>query len=149
MADEAVVTGASVSLKAVISSLIFDVSTHTLSLATSGPFATAESKEMLLEADVEASFATYTTPYKFPPYVSTPGVLVFQSLKSINQLSELTTKNGEPVVLKKTTGTITCSVTMKAIFTPPAPATPQSDSSTTYDLDFSFTDVAQTLAKSD
>lgn len=148
MADEVVVKGASVSLTAVIPALIFDVKTHTLSQAPSGAFASSESNEILLESDIDASFASYTTPYKFPPYSSTPGTLMYQSLKSVSQLSELTNKNGEPVVLKKTTGTITCSVTVPAIFTPPS-SSPQTDSTTTYDLDFSFTDAAQTLTKSD
>ena len=148
MADEIVVKGASVSLTAVMPTLLFDVSTHTLSQAPSESFVASEGNEVMLESDVDAAFASYTTPYKFPPYISTPGAMAYQSLKSVSQLSELTMKNGDPVVLKTTTGTITCSVQTPAIFIPPS-GPPQNDATPTYDLDFSFTDAAQTLSKSD
>lgn len=147
MADEVAVKSASVSLKAVLPTLVIDVSSHTLSQAPSGVFAGSESNEILLKSDIDASFATFTTPYKFPPYMSTPGTLKYQSLKSVSNLSELTKKKGEPIVLNKTTGTITCSVTVPAILT--TTAGPQTDATPSYDLDFSFTDAAQTLAKSD
>lgn len=147
MADEIAVKGASVSLTPAPSAAGATIvtATHTLSTAASGPFATGESKEILLESDVDLSFVGYTTAYSKASYVG--GMLMYQSLKSISNLSELTTKNGEPVVLKKTTGTITCTVSSPAQM--PTSGGPQPDTTPSYDLDFSFTDAAQTLAKSD
>lgn len=145
MADEVVVKGASVSLAPAPSAAGVSIitSTHTLSTAVSGPFAGSESNEIFLESDVDASFMGYTTSYSKASYVG--GMLMYQSLKSVSNLSELTSKNADPVVLKKTTGTITCSVSSPAIM-PGSP--PQNDTATSYDLDFSFTDAAQTLTKS-
>lgn len=144
MADEIVVKGASVSLSAAPSAggAVIVTTTHTLSTAGSGPFATGESKEIMLESDVDLSFVGYTTSYSKTPYAG--GTLMYQSLKSVSNLSELTKKNGEAVVLKKTTGTITCSLLSPAVDTNGV-----TDTTPSYDLDFSFTDAAQTLAKSD
>lgn len=143
MADEVVVKGASVSLSPAPSAtgVAIITMTHTLSTATSGPFAASESKEILLESDIDASFAGYSTSYTKASY--TGGTLTYQSLKSVKNLSELTKKNGEAVVLKKTTGTITCGA---AGGTDPSTGSP--DPTLSYDLDFSFTDAAQTLTKS-
>lgn len=149
MADEVLVKTVSATLTPANPSVSIVTSTHTLSLAPSEPFAASEGNEMLLKSDIDASFATYTTNYSTLTYSSIPGMLIYQSLKSIDGLSELVKKNGDPVALKTTTGTITCAVQVSATFTPPTPATPQTDSTTTYDLDFSFTDAAQTLTKSD
>ncbi len=143
MSDEVVVKGAKVSLSPAPSAAGATIvtSTHTLSTAASGPFAGSESKEMLLESDIDASFTGYTTSYSKATYVG--GTLMYQSLKSVSSLSELTFKNGEPVVLKKTTGTITCAASPPANDPNAGP-----DATPTYDLDFSFTDAAQTLTKS-
>jgi hypothetical protein len=144
MADEVVVKGAGVSLSPAPSAAgaAIVTTTHTLSTAGSGPFATGESKEILLQSDIDLSFVGYTTSYSKATYVG--GTLMYQSLKSVSNLSELTKKNGEAVVLKKTTGTITC------IPSPPAnDPNAGPDATLSYDLDFSFTDAAQTLAKSD
>ena len=146
MADEFVVKNASVSLSAVVPTLTFDVSSHTLSLASSGPFATSDGQEILLESDVDASFATYTTPYKNASF-SVPGTLMYQSIKSIDGLSELTKKDSEAVVLKSSSGTITCSITLPAQDT--SSGSPVPDPAPSYDLDFSFSDAGQSLSKSD
>ena len=140
MADEVVVKGASVSLSNSAGATII-INTHTLSTAASGPFAASESKEILLESDIDKSFASYSTPYIMTPYVG--GTLMYQSLKSVSNLSELTKKNGEAIVLKKTTGTITCTASGG---TDPSSGSP--DTTLTYNLDFSFTDASQTLTKS-
>lgn len=143
MPDELVVKGASVSLTPVDATQAIVTMTHSLSILASVPVLKSASSDVFVEADVDASFATYTTQYTKPPY-STPGTLMYQSLKSIGGLSELSTKQGEPAVLKTTEGTITCSVV-------PAtdPSSGNTDPAPSYDLDFAFTDAAQTLAKSD
>ena len=146
MADNIVVKGAMVSLTPVVSTVQIVSKTHTLSNATSGPFYAIEGNEVFLEEDIDASFSGYTTPYLNSDFVG--GTLEYQSLKSISNLSELTNKKGNPVVTKKTQGTITCKVSQKAIKPPPPPGgTP--DPLLTYDLDFSFTDAGQTLSNSD
>lgn len=143
MADEILVKTATASLSPVIPALVIVVSTHTLSLAASEPFFSISDNEALLESDIDAAFATFTTTYTMAPYAG--GTLLYQSLKSISGLSELVNKNGEPVALKTTEGTITCSVTVPAL----SASDSSPDTTLSYDLDFSFTDAAQTLAKSD
>ena len=148
MAGEIVVKGASVSLRPSNPVATIITTTHTLSISTTGPFLTSASNEILLEADVDASFASYTTQYNATPAHSIPGTLMYQSLKSITQLSEFTNKNSEPIVIKSTEGAITCAVipgTESKI--PGSPPTPDINSS--YDIDFSFSDAVQTLSKSD
>lgn len=147
MADEIVVKGASVSLTPAPSAAGASIvtTTHTLSTAASGPFATGENNEILLQSDIDLSFVGYTTSYSKASYAG--GTLMYQSLKSVSNLSELTKKNGEAVVLKKTRGTITCSVSSPAQM--PTSGGPQPDTTPSYDLDFSFTNASQTLAKSD
>ena len=147
MADEVLVKTVSATLTPANPSVSIVTSSHTLSLAPSEPFVASEGNEMLLESDIDASFATYTTNYSTPTY-STPGMLMYQSLKSIDGLSELVKKNGDPVALKTTTGTITCSLVSPAM-NPTPPSGPVPDTTPTYDLDFSFSDAAQTLTKSD
>jgi hypothetical protein len=147
MAEEIVVKGASVSLTPASTAAGITLNmgtpvTHTLSKAGSGPFTTSESNEILLESDIDLSFIGFSTSYSKGTYVG--GGLVYQSLASVSNLSELTTKNGEPVVLKKTTGTITCMASPQANDPNAGP-----DAAVSYDLDFSFTDASQTLAKSD
>lgn len=144
MAGEILVKTVSASLTPADPGVLIITSSHTLSLAPSGPFVTSEGNEVLLESDIDASFATYTTEYTTSEY-NTPGKLMYQSLKSINGLSELTNKNGEAVVLKSSSGTITCSLLAPA----QDPSIPASDTTPTYDLDFSFSDAAQTVSKSD
>ena len=141
MADEFAVKGATVMLSSSAGAVIV-VMTHTLSSAPSEPFVAADGGELLLESDIDAAFAGYTSPYTMASYVG--GTLSYQSLKSVSDLSELTKKDGEAVALKKTTGTITCSA---AGGTDPSSGSP--DPQTSYDLDFSFIDAGQMLAKSD
>jgi hypothetical protein len=143
MGDEVLVKTVSSSLQASNPSVTITGSTHTLSLAPSGPFASSESNEMLLKSDIEASFATYVTNYTTPVY-STPGTLKYASLKSISGLSTLVKKKGDPVALKSSSGTITCSLVSPAM-NPTPPSGPVPDSTPTYDVDFSFNDAAQTL----
>lgn len=142
MGEQVVVKTASVSLTAAIPTVTAFTPTHTLSLAPSEGFTSSEGNEILLESDVDSSFATYVSPYVNAPYVG--GTLTYKSLKSISNLSELTKKDGEFVVTKKTEGTIECSAVGG---TDPGSGSP--DSNTTYDFDFSFTSAGQTLAKSD
>lgn len=141
MADEVVVKGATVNLTAT-GITIGPPTTHTLSTAASGPFTASEGNEVLLESDIDLSFVGFSISYMKGSYVG--GTLMYQSLKTVSNLSELTFKNGEPVVLKKTTGTITCMPSPPANDPNAGP-----DAALTYDLDFSFTDAAQTLTKSD
>lgn len=148
MSDSLAVKTATISLQSQ-PPLTITVQTHTLSLANSGPFFTSESNEVLLEADIEASLKSYITQYTNAPYATPPGTLKFDRIKSISGLSELLTKDGEAVVTEKTEGTITCSVTVPAVDPKSPPASPVPDSTMSYDLDFSFTNVAQTLTSSD
>lgn len=144
MTDLLAVKTATISLQAQLPpTLTILTPTHTLSQASSGPFFTSESNEVLLEEDIEASLKSYITQYTNGAF-SAPGMLKFNSIKSISGLSELLTKNGEAVVTEKTEGTITCSVTLPAVNSQGT-----SDPITSYDLDFSFIDVAQTLTSSD
>lgn len=142
MGDEVVVKTASVSLTAAIATVTAFTPTHTLLLAPSEKFASSEGNEMLLESDVDSSFATYVSPYVNAPYIG--GTLIYKSLKSISNLSELTKKDGEFVVTKKTEGTIECSA---AGGTDPGSGSP--DSNTSYDFDFTISDAGQTLTLSD
>ena len=145
MPDELVVKGASVSLTQAVPSVIITTSTHTLSVASSGPFVAADGNEALLESDIDASFVGFQTLYDNAAFLK--GTLIYQSLKSVSGLSTISKKNGDATVLKSTTGTITCSV-IPAIQPPPPPGgTP--DTAVSYDLDFSFTDAGQTFVKSD
>lgn len=144
MADEIVVKGAQVSLSPAPSAAGASIvmTSHTLSTAVSGPFVTSESMEALLESDLSAAFMGYSTSYTKASYVG--GTLMFQSVKSVSNLSQLVNKNGNPVLLKKTTGTITC------VPSPPAnDANVGPDATPMYDLDFSFTSAGQTLSKVD
>jgi|GEM_PF-2263550 len=146
MADEVVVKTAMVTLTAATPTVIGFVPTHTLSLAPSEPFASSDSNEMLLESDLEASFSTYTSPYNETTYLL--GTLTFQSLKSVTNLSEVVTKDGEPIVTKKTEGTITCSAAGATDKTTSAPAQIP-DPNSSYDFDFVISNAGQTLASSD
>jgi len=146
MPDEIVVKGASVSLTPAVPTVIITTSTHTLSVASSGPFVAADGNEALLESDIDASFVGFQTLYDNSPFLK--GTLIYQSLKSVSDLSKISKKNGEAVALKSTTGTITCSV-IPAIDPTPPPPTGKPDTAVSYDLDFSFTDAGQTLLKSD
>lgn len=144
MADEIVVKSAQVSLSPAPSAAGASIimTTHTLSTALSGPFTTSESNEVLVQSDIDASFLGFSTPYTKASYVG--GTLMYQSLKSVSNLSQLIKKDGKPVVIKKTTGTITC-----------APAPPANDpnigpdATPMYDIDFSFTNAGQTVSKVD
>lgn len=151
MSNLIVVKSSSVSLTAVIPTLLFDLNSHTLSKLPSGDFVTSDGNEVLLESDIDESLSSYETPYKFLPYISVPGKLKYQSIKTISSLSDMTQKNGEAIVTKITEGTITSSVEVQAQaqFIPPSPAPPQLDATPTYDLDFTFTDAGQTFVKSD
>ncbi len=143
MAELVAVQGATVKLSPVVKSLSISVDTHVLSIVTSGPLATVDDLEILLEKDVDSSFATYVTPYDNAAYVG--GVLKYSKLTVIEQLSTITTKDGDPIVLKKTTGKISCTVTKPA--QDPAQGTP--DPVATYDLEIEFTDVSQSILTSD
>ena len=143
MADEILAKTASASLTAANPSVTIVTMTHTLGQAPSG-FAKTANNEIMLESDIDTSFATYTTNYTTPTY-ATPGTLMYQSLKSVDGLSELTKKDGEAIALKTTTGTITCSLVSPAI----DPSTSNPDTSPSYDIDFSITNAGQTLSKSD
>lgn len=147
MGDEVLVKTVSASLTATNPSVSIVTSSHTLSLAPSGPFVSSENNELLLESDIDSSFASYVTNYSTPLY-STPGTLKYQSLKSISGLSTLVTKNGDPVALKSSSGSITCSLVSPAM-NPTPPSGPVPDTTPSYDLDFSFNDAAQTLLLSD
>ena len=149
MSNLIVVKSSSVSLTAVIPTLLFDLNSHTLSKSPSGDFVTSDGNEVLLESDIDEFLSFYETPYKFPPYISVPGKLKYQSIKTISSLSDMTQKNGEAIVTKITEGTITCSVEAQAQFIPPSPAPPQLDATPTYDLDHTFTDAGQAFVKSD
>lgn len=146
MADEILAKDASASLAAAIPTVIIMTTTHTVGMAPSGPFVAAAGSEVLLESDIDASFADYTTDYSTAIFID-PGTLKYQSLKSVSGMSELTKKNGDAIALKTTTGTITCSLVKPA--KNPVPPTPVPDATPTYDIDFSFTDAGQTVAKSD
>lgn len=147
MADEVLVKTASVSLSPAIPTVNIDVDSHTLALAPSAPFTSSESNELLLESDIEASFAGYVTPYDNLPFDDTPGVIIFQSLKSVSALSEFVKKNGDAIALATTEGTITCMVSVPAVNT--KPPSPVPDTNLTYDLDFTISDPGQTLTVSD
>lgn len=144
MTSELLTQTAVAKLTPVISAVTIAMPTHTMSIVVSGPFLKSDNLEVLVQRDIEASFATYKTPYIKAAY-SVPGTLTYASLAAINDLSEVTTKNGEPVALKKTTGTITCAVAPAQ--TPPPASSP--DTAVTYDLKFEFTVPGQTLTKSD
>jgi hypothetical protein len=144
MSDELVVRGAQASLSPSIPTLSIDVTSHVLSLVTSGPFATSASSEVLVQADVEMSFSTYVTPYKTAAF-PTPGALKFKALKSVSQLSGLIVKKGAAVVTKRTHGVITCTVVpAQSTSSPPVP-----DPAPSYELEFTISDAGQTLARSD
>jgi hypothetical protein len=143
--DELLVKGAQASLRPSNPSVTITVASHALSLATSGPFASA-SAELLVQADIEASFATYVTAYTTATH-TIPGALAFQSLKSVSQLSTLTAKKGAKVATRATTGVITCSLTAPA--QQPNSPSPIADATPSYDLEFSISNAGQTFAKSD
>lgn len=146
MPAELVVKTAQVKLEPAIPTVSIVAMTHTLSMATSGPFVSAMSNEVLVKDDVDASFATYTTTYNSAAFLG--GTLKYQSLKSVSQLSTLVKKDGKEVVTKSTTGVIACSVMVPAQQpNPPGPPTP--DSNVSYDLKFSILQTGQQLASAD
>ena len=146
MPAELVVKTAQAKLEPAVPTVTIVTMMHTLSVATSGPFVSSMSNEVLLEADVDASFASYTTPYNSAAYLG--GTLKYQSLKSTSQLSTLVKKDGKEVVTKSTTGVIACSVMVPAM-QPNPPGPPIPDSNISYDLKFSILQTGQQLATAD
>src|SRR5688572_6711092 len=114
-----------------------------MDLHVSGPFATSESKEILLEKDIDKSYSTYITGYDNASFKG--GTMKYQAIAKIANLSTLTKNKGDPIALLTTPGTITCTVMTPAIES--SSGTP--DPVTIYSLDFEFTDAAQSLSKSD
>ncbi|WP_045855613.1 hypothetical protein [Teredinibacter purpureus] len=145
MGEEVLVKSVSATLAPVDKKLSITVASHSLALAPSGPTLTVGGKEVLVESDIEASFATYVAAYTTAIH-DTPGSLKFAMLNSVDGLSTVTTKKGNPVALKGTTGTISVSLVSPAINS--KPPTPVPDATPMYEIDFSFSDAAQTLVKS-
>lgn len=145
MPSELLTVNAIAKLTPVLTTVTGIVPQHVMRLAPSGPFASSEGRELLLESDIDASFASYTSAYVNGPY-SVMGALRYQGLKSIAGLSALTKKGDAPVALKKTTGIITCQVTLPAQTPPP---TSSGDLIPSYDIRFEFVFAGQTLASSD
>src|SRR5262245_59934146 len=107
------VKGATATLTPVVPTVTITVTTHTMDLIVSGPFATSEAKEILLEKDIDKSFSTYLTSYDNATFKG--GTMKYQALAKIQNLFTLTKKKGDPVALATTTGTITCKVLTPAV----------------------------------
>lgn len=147
MADEVLVKTVSASLTPANPAVTIVTLAHVLSSAPSGPFAASEANELMLESDIDAAFASYTTVYTAVAGGITyaGGTIKYQSLKSIDGLSALVKKKGEPIALKSTQGTITCSVLTQAL----SVSDGSPDATPSYDLDFSFGSAGQALTASD
>ena len=98
-------------------------------------------KEALIEDDIQKWVESYTSNYSCPPYISTPGVVAGKSytLKSVSKNS----RAGKNLIMVSTEIELVVEVKTAAIFIPPAPAKPESDTTKEYKLIVTFTDPGQ------
>ncbi|WP_428243406.1 hypothetical protein [Gynuella sp.] len=98
-------------------------------------------KAALIENDIQNWVDGYVSNYTYQPYVTTPGMIKGKSftLKTVAENA----RAGKNLVLASTEIELTVEVQTPAIFVPPPPGKPESDSTKEYTLKVIFTDPGQ------
>lgn len=95
---------------------------HPLAQVVSGAFFNSGKMPVIVELDIAEALKTYITAYDAALFKI--GLLKFDSLISVDNLSTKLKKNGKPIVTKVTSGMVKMAVTLPALKPLPPPPTP-------------------------